>query len=357
MADAEKASQNETPPDSVFVAPSHLDAETQAAKEAMQNEMESKGSATEEQMTREEIAIEAREDALEQEGSEWDEEMEEAFGDDEDDDNGGNRLQLYTPSSLLSWGQYEVKFFQQLYTQTEFFDGEGNSIPQGGRSNFYSGIFNFTLGYNQRVNFGFDAWVQGASIDPESGSPFKIFSFPGGNQGRFLLSAIGPKVKWQPFRRLNNFTLQSSLLLPVARDPEGRENNRPFVATQNHLWWTQIFYTWNFHRQLQLFAEIDLYWNIDRRFDFQQSGFFATPASVFFSYFPTNKATLYVNSQFWPTLGEGLVSSWWYQAGIGGKYQVSKGIDLEASVGRFLAGRGSAGPATTYNFGVRFVKW
>ncbi len=292
------------------------------------------------------------EEEMEAEEEGWEDEEEEL-----EETGDRNRLQLYTPSSLLEWGQWEVKYFQQLYSQTRFYDGNGESIDQGSRSNFYSGILNFTLGYNKRVNFGFDAWIQAASIDSPESSPFKLFTFPGGSQGRVLLSAIGPKVKWQPLRKVNDFTLQSSLLLPVANDPEGRENNRPFVATQNILWWTQIFYTWNFHEKAQLFSEIDLYWNIDRRLDFGQSGFFATPASAFLSYFPTQKATVYVMNQFWPTLGEGVFSSWWYQAGVGAKYQVSKGVDLEVMYGRFLAGRGAAGPATTFNFGVRFVKW
>ncbi len=276
---------------------------------------------------------------------------------DSDQDPGRNRLQLFTPSSMLEWGQFEAKFFQQLYTQKAFFDGDGNSIEDGNRSNYYSGIGNIVLGYNNRLNFGVDFWVQSVFIDSTVSSPFMLFSGNRGPWGRTALTAVGPKVKWQPFSRLNNFTVQSSFLLPVARDPEGRNNDRPYLATQNFLWWTQVFYTNNLSSHLQLFAEIDLYWNIDRSFDFAQSGFIATPATVFFSYFPTSKITLYVNSQFWPTLGEGVVSSWWYQAGLGGKYQINQSLDLELSVGKFLAGRGAAGPATAYNLGLRFVKW
>lgn len=268
-----------------------------------------------------------------------------------------NRLQLFTPSSMLKWGQFEAKFFQQLYSQTAFFDGEGNTVESSSRSNYYSGIGNIVFGYNNRLNFGVDFWVQSVFIDTAKGSPFRLFSGNRAPWGRTALTALGPKVKWQPFSSMNNFTIQSSFLLPVAKDPEGRNNGRPFLATQNFLWWTQVFYTNNLSSKFQLFAEIDLYWNIDRRFDFGQSGFFATPATVFLSFFPTSKITLYVNNQFWPTLGEGFVSSWWYQAGIGGKYQISKSLDLEISAGKFLAGRGAAGPATTYNLGFRFVKW
>lgn len=269
----------------------------------------------------------------------------------------GSRLQLYTPSSLLDWGQFDVKFFQQLYTQTQFWDGEGNTLEAGNRTNYYSGIFNFVIGYNKRINFGFDAWVQSVYIDGETGSPFRLFTRPSGNNARTALTAIGPKVKWQPFERLGGLTLQSSFLLPIAKDPEGRNNGLPYLATQNFLWWTQLFYTYNISSQFQFFAETDLYWNIDRQFNFEQSGFIAMPTSAFFSYFPTSKATIYVNTQVWPNLGENVISSWWWMAGLGGKYQLSKSFDIEVSYGRFLMGRGAAGPARTFNLGLRFVKW
>lgn len=272
-------------------------------------------------------------------------------------ETGGSRLQLYTPSSMLEWGQFDAKFFQQLYTQTAFYDADGNANDAGNRTNYYSGIGNFVLGYNNRLNFGVDFWVQSVFIDTASGSPFKLFSGNRAPFGRTALTAFGPKVKWQPFKSMNNFTIQSSFLFPLAKDPEGRENGLPYLATRNFLWWTQVFYTNNFSDKFQFFAEIDWYWNIDRSFAFDESGFIAAPMSVFLSYFPTSKITLYVNNQFWPNLGEGFVSSWWYQAGVGGKYQLTKSLDMEISAGKFLAGRGTAGPATTMNLGFRFVKW
>lgn len=273
------------------------------------------------------------------------------------EETGPNQLQLYNPSSMLSWGQFDAKFFQQLYTQTASFDADGNTIESNSRANYYSGIGNFVLGYNNRLNFGMDFWVQSVFIDTAKGSPLRTFSSNRGDFGRTALTALGPKVKWQPFASVNNFTVQSSFLLPVANNPEG-DSIIPYLATENFLWWTQIFYTNNISDKFQFFAEVDLYWNIDRSFDFERSGFLAAPMSVFLSYFPTSKVTLYVNNQFWPNLGgENLVSSWWYQAGIGGKYQLTSSVDLEVSAGKFLAGRDTAGPASTFNLGIRYVKF
>lgn len=266
-------------------------------------------------------------------------------------------LQLYTPSSMLNWGQFEAKFFQQLYTQTHFFDADGKAVPQNARSTYYSGIINFVLGYSSRLNFGVDAWVQSVLIDAETSSPFQLFSFRASPFSRTALTAIGPKIKFQPLPKVNGLTLQSSFLLPVAKDPQGRSNGKPYLATENMLWWTQIFYTKMLAEKVQLFTELDAYWSINRGVDPSGSGSFSTPASLFLSYFPTNRITVYGMNQFWPTLGEGVFSSWWYQVGLGAKYRIADGFDLEFMYGRFLAGRSAAGQATALNFGVRFVHW
>ena len=266
-------------------------------------------------------------------------------------------LQLYTPSSMLSWGQFEAKFFQQLYTQTHFFDPNGEAVPQNARTTYYSGIFNLVFGYSSRFNFGVDAWLQSVLIDAESSSPFQLFSFQSSPFSRTALTAVGPKIKYQPIPKLNGLTLQSSFLFPIAKDPQGRTNGRPYLATENMLWWTQIFYTHMLANKLQLFTELDAYWSINRGVHPSGSGSFSTPASLFLSYFPTNRITVYGMNQFWGTLGEDVFSSWWYQVGVGAKYRIADGFDLEFMYGRFLAGRAAAGQATALNFGVRFVHW
>jgi hypothetical protein len=258
---------------------------------------------------------------------------------------------------MLRKGQMELKFFQQLYSQTHFFDSEGNRQPQGARSNYYSGIFNLVLGYNSRINFGFDAWLQSVLIDSRQGSPFKLFQIPRQEPGRTALTALGPKIKWQPFQKLNGLTLQSVFLFPMAKDLPGRSNGEPYLASDNFLWWTQGFYTHLFGRKWMLFAEVDIYWNINRRLHPSASGFIASPASAFLNFFPNGRITLYAMNQFWPSYGNRFFSSWWYQVGLGGKYRISKSLDLELMYGRFVAGRSAAGPAQAFNLGLRFVKW
>jgi hypothetical protein len=263
------------------------------------------------------------------------------------------KLQRYTASSMLLWGQWEAKYFQQIYSQTHYFDGNGKPQPQNARSTYYSGIASFTLGLKTWLNFGMEAWLRSVRIDQPSASPFAILGFQSGPNSRTALGAIGPKVKIQPLRAVNGFSIQSALLIPVGRDLEGVQSGRPFLATQNLQWWTQFYFTQQLSNHWQLFAEVDAYASLLTRASAPgQVSTFALPVSVYLSYFPSNRVTVYVMNQVWPT-----TSSVWYQAGIGGKLRFTEQLEVEMMYGRFLAGIATAGQANAFNLGVRFVKW
>ncbi len=263
------------------------------------------------------------------------------------------RLQRFTPSSMLDWGQWEAKLFQQVYSQTRYFDMQGKPQAQGNLSSYYSGIASITLGCNRWFNFGAEAWLRSVRIDAPDASPFKVLGFQSGPNSRTALSAIGPKLKFQPFAHQPGFSLQTALLIPVGRQMEANSRNQPYLATENLQWWTQFYYTWNFARRWMLFAQLDAYAALNTGGKEQtQPSSFALPASVYLSCFPSPRFTVYAYNQVWPT-----VSTVWYQAGMGGKYRIAEGLELEASYGRFLAGIGAAGQANAFNLGIRFVKW
>lgn len=263
------------------------------------------------------------------------------------------KLQRYTPSSMLAWGQWEAKFFQQVYSQTHYFDGQGRPQPQYVRSSYYTGIASLTLGCKSWFNFGVEAWLRSVRIDAPGSSPFKVLSFQSGPNSRSALSAIGPRLKFQPFKELRGFTVQTSLLIPVGSDMEANSRNQPYLATENLQWWTQFYYTLPIRMRWLLFAQVDAFASLNTGGKEQtQASSFALPVSVYMSYFPTQRLTIYVFNQVWPT-----VSTIWYQAGFGAKYRLTEGFELECSYGRFLAGIDAAGQANAFNFGLRLVKW
>lgn len=270
-------------------------------------------------------------------------------------------LQNYTPSSLLKPRQMEIKIWNNLYSQNKYWDAAGTAQDQGFRSNYFATIGNFLFGVHPRLNAGFDVWFRSVNIAAPNSSPFSVLSFRNnGPEHRTALSMVGPKVKFTPFPlKLERLSVQSSFLIPVLKDPTGALTNRPFLERDNFTWWTQVFFDRQLARKTQIFTELDVIWYLDRRFDLSEGGGVSTPASVFFSYFPTTKWTAYLSGQFWPTWGgnDRLFQNYFSQSHLGVKYQVRRNLDLEASYSRFLFGRATAGPANTFNLGVRFVKF
>jgi hypothetical protein len=254
---------------------------------------------------------------------------------------------------MLAWGEWEARYYQQIYTQSHYFDAQGKARPQGSRSSYYTGIASINLGCKPWINFGVDLWIRAVRIDDQDASPFHFFSFGPAIASRAGIAAIAPKVKIQPFKKRNGLTFQSAVLLPLARDLEGAQSGRPYLATQNLVAWTQVYFTQNIGLHGQIFAEADLYASINTgRANQHQPSSLALPISVYGSYFFTQRLTCYLMNQVWPTS-----NSIWYQAGVGAKYRFSEGFELELMYGRFLAGVNAAGQANALNLGARLVKW
>jgi hypothetical protein len=256
-----------------------------------------------------------------------------------------------TPAYMLTAGQWEAKLYNQVYSQTAYFDANRQAIDQGARSTYYSGIFSLMFGLKARLNLGLEAWGQSVRFDAKDTSPLRVLFFDDIPGSRTAWTFLGPKVRL-PLNR--HMSLQSTFLVPLAKDPEGRFNGRPYLASQNFIWWNQITFQSELSTHFQLFAQVDPYWNIKRN---EGSGFFALPTSAFLTYLPGTKFSLYAMSQFWPqVLGTGQYA-WWWQLGGGAKYAMFDRLTLELGYGRFLAGRNSAGPATALNFGIRYIHW
>ena len=253
----------------------------------------------------------------------------------------------------LGKGGWEFKLYNQLYTQTAYFDDQGIAQATRVRSSYASNILQVSYGLNSRINIGLDAWVQSVQLAAAGTSPLSILGFGNSLGDRTALTALGPRVRLVPFRGWNGL-VQSTFLVPLAKDPEGRSNGKPYLATENFIWWTQAYQNFNLGRHLQLYAELGVYWNINRGLG---NGHLDLPTTGILSGFLGKKASLMAMAQFWPQLGGTAFSAWWFQTGLGGKFALSESLMLEGMYSRFLAGRSSAGPAQTFNLGIRYVIW
>ena len=279
-------------------------------------------------------------------------------------------LQTFTPGSLLRKGQYDLTLFNSVYTETSF-NWMGNDFS-GFRTSLGSTLFQFTYGVskNARVNLGFDVNLRytGNSVDSSFSSVNRIFEFTNTDTTRFGVSSVGPRIKISPIEGMNDFSIQSTFLIPTAEFPEGRSDamdpadNRSWLDWDRFIWWNQFFYSTTFaNDKMQLFVEGDLLFRFKRRRE--QVNQVALPASVFLSYFPTPKTTVYVMTQHTETFvsnqAQPFINDWPIGAsntasGAGFKYQIGSSINVEILYTNFWRAVNS-GFGQTFNLGIKYI--
>ena len=72
------------------------------------------------------------------------------------EDASKSNIQTFTPSKLLKKGQWDIKFFNSIYTQTKRTDGGSNSVNIP-RETFFTNTTEIFTGVseNSRINLGF----------------------------------------------------------------------------------------------------------------------------------------------------------------------------------------------------------
>lgn len=271
-------------------------------------------------------------------------------GQEETDDK---NLQSYTPSVLINKGSSEIKLFNNLYTQTLFFNEDNESVDAGGRSTFFTSIFEANYGLSKNVSLGAELWFKSANFGPSDSSPLETLNFGNSDMSRTGLSGVGLRIKFNPVKKWTHLSVQSTLLANVLEDPDGSVSNQPFLDGDRHQWITRIFYDKSFGSKFQIFTQLAAWVNIDREFE-QQNTNVSTPIDIFGSYFATNKLTFYVQNQFWPSLGSEGISSFFVQSGAGVKYQLFKGFEVEGLYTKFVYGQ-NTGAGETFNVGFRVI--
>ena len=273
-----------------------------------------------------------------------------------------NNLQNYTPSILFDKGDWEFKTFQNFYTQTKQFGQNGskislNPIFEGAapveRETFFTSINQFLYGLNDQINVGFDVWIKASDRIGEGDN----FSRSSG------VSGFGPKVKIAPIKALPRLSIQSTFLFNPLNDAEGNEGTRYFLEWDANLWLNQIFFDLPLSEKSQLFFQQAFWYRLTKDESFVENNFLDTQTSVFFSYFPNTRWTVYAMSEYFPRhynfneqSAEAFLS-YFIQSGVGLKYQLIPNlIELEALYTNFWNGSESEGAGETVNLGIRVIR-
>jgi len=273
-----------------------------------------------------------------------------------------SNIQSYTPSKLLEKGKVDIKWFNNLYTQTKAeANGITSSVP---RSNFFTTSLEVYTGVSNNKKFNAGVIVEFRSNTFAGKSPTSVFAFKN-EEGlsRIGLSHIAPSVKISPFDAVPSFSIQSSVFIPVFSK---ESNEHGYLANNSVIWQNRFFYDYSFKgNKFQLFSELGtrLFFgekNLKDDGTFNENGGFANNSielapGVFFSYFPSSKFTALVFVQHAQLIEISNKFSQNYSAiGLGAKYQLSKILNIETLYSNFVRGNDS-GLGQSFNLGLRAI--
>ncbi len=261
-----------------------------------------------------------------------------------------DNLRAYTPSTLLNRGEIEIKQFNNLYTQTAFFNDSGIKKAQNSRSTFYTGINEILYGISPNVNLGVDVFVKSVRFDEEATSAFAVLNFSNDGNSRTALSQLAPKVKFHPFPQKSTLAVQSTLLLPIAKNLDGSTNGQsPFLDVDGVQWWTQFFVDQTLKPKWLAYYEAGLVIRFSSPFED-----FFTPLKAIYNYYMTDRWTVYFPLEITPFWSGAKWTAFYGQLGLGGKYQLSSFVEIELLFTKFIIGK-NQGAGQTFNLGWRVV--
>ncbi|WP_109302460.1 hypothetical protein [Aquimarina sp. AU474] len=282
------------------------------------------------------------------------------FAQEQDDDDQGSVIQTLTPSKLIGKGQFDIKWFNNLYTQTESTFSDGTEPRQ---TFFTSTVEAYTgVGNNKRWNVG--VILEFRSNVVADRDALDVFKFDGERgTARSGFTSIAPSVKFVPFKNVNNFSIQSSFFIPLA----GSETEQGvFLDQDGFTWQNRFFYDYTFPgNKFQIFGELNSELNFgedavfDANFDtvegsFANNSLRLTPG-IFFSYFPSSKFTVLALAQHAQLIDLGNDFDQDFTAvGGGAKYQLTKELNIETLYTNFVRGN-NTGLGETFNIGLRAV--
>ncbi|WGH74851.1 hypothetical protein P8625_12305 [Tenacibaculum tangerinum] len=265
----------------------------------------------------------------------------------QDDTVEKSNIQTYTPSKLLNNGQWDIKWFNNLYTETKFADADGGTNSKPRENYFTSTLEVFTgISENNRVNIG--AIIEYRSNTNGGRQALSVFSLKDDpNSERKGITSIAPAIKFQPLKNVGNFSVQSAVHIPLLSN---ETENGVFLDQTAWTFQNRFFYDYTFSSgKWQLFTELNTEYNFANDDSFANNTFLVVPG-VFFSYFPNEKSTVLAFTQHAQRFGD--FTQDYTALGLGGKYQITQVLNLEVLYSNFVRGTNN-GLGQSFNIGVR----
>ena len=265
----------------------------------------------------------------------------------EGDSTSKSNLQTYTPSKLLSKGQWDIKWFNNLYTETNYANSKGKRLSKL-RENYFTSTLEVFTGVTDNSRFNIGAILEIRSNTNGGRQALSVFSLNSDQTtARKGITSFAPAIKFQPLENVGNFSIQTALHIPFVNNET--ENG---VYLDQTAWTLQnrFFYDYSFeNKDWQLFAELNTEYNFGDANSFANNTFVFAPG-VFLSYFPNSEFTILGLAQHSQRFGD--FTQDYTALGFGAKYQLSNILNIETIYTNFVRGTDN-GLGQTFNIGLR----
>lgn len=125
-------------------------------------------------------------------------------------------IQTYTPSILLKKGQWDIKWFNNLYTETKDLfgpNGEKQNIP---RNTFFTSTVDVFTGVSNSNTLNVGLLLEFRSNVIGGRNALDVFSFDGERgTARSGFTSFAPAIKFNPIKNVGNFTIQTAFHIPL----------------------------------------------------------------------------------------------------------------------------------------------
>lgn len=261
-----------------------------------------------------------------------------------------SNIQEYTPSKLIGKGQYDLKWFNNLYTETKSTFASGTQP----RQTFFTSTLEAYTGIGSKNRWNVGAIFEFRSNVIGDRPALDVFKFDGDETtARSGLTSIAPSVKFVPIASVSNFSIQSSFFFPLV---DNETENGVFLDQKGYIWQNRFFYDYTFPGdKWQLFSEVNSELSFgDKAESFANNSLNLTPG-LFLSYFPSSKFIVLVLAQHSQRLDLGNDFAQDFTAlGGGAKYQLTNALNLEVLYTNFVRGN-NTGLGQTFNLGLRGI--
>ncbi|WP_411766559.1 hypothetical protein [Winogradskyella sp. A3E31] len=259
-------------------------------------------------------------------------------------------IQEYTPSKLLNKGQWDIKWFNNLYTQTESTFSEGTES----RETFFTSTVDVFTGVSESSRFNIGLLLEFRSNVVADRDALDVFSFDGeSGTARSGFTSFAPAVKFNPLKNVSNFTIQTAFHIPLI---DNEVEDGVFLDQKGFIFQNRFFYDYTFPSgDWQIFTELNTEYSFGKNEDsFANDSLNLTPG-VFLSYFPSSKFTILALAQHSQRLDFGNNFEQDFTALGGGlKYQLTDVLNIETLYTNFVRGN-NTGLGETFNLGLRVL--